>query len=152
MTIAVPNRGLPTVARATKNGLLQPEVSSSHLEACANPTPIQELHNAGSYSVVASLISPVMNALCVNADRTELEPIVYQNRTNIPGADFEDWSSSAYFAGINTSNYTSLDDVFGWEGIDEDASIQWSNAVHARPSRSCYVVESLRFACVLTIA
>lgn len=88
---------------------------------------MQDLQNAGSYTVTARVPSPILTATCVNANRTELAPIVYETwphaiRTNksIDSTDF--WPLRAFNDGSNTNNHTVLDDLFGWRDEQDDAT------------------------------
>lgn len=105
ITIAIPHRGVPATARHADNGIIQP----------------QDLQDAGSYTVTARVAAPILNALCVNANRTELAPIIYETwpyAINVTKSTPEDimrlWPRRAFGTDTNTNNHTVLDDVFGW--------------------------------------
>lgn len=116
ITIAVPHRGVPAAARHPQNNLLQPEDLQG---------------GGGSYSVRASVASFALNVLCVNANRDELEPIVYETWPNAMKMENTSmavnyWPIQAFPDGTNANNKTVLDNVFGWRNEDEDIT-------HARP-------------------
>ncbi|KAH3991709.1 hypothetical protein HBI25_232200 [Parastagonospora nodorum] len=60
MTVAISHVGMSSAALGPRNGLAH----AGYLE------------NAGSYSVKASLITIISNALCINADADELKPLL----------------------------------------------------------------------------
>lgn len=72
---------------------------------------MQDLQNAGSYTVDASVITPAFNALCVNASRSELASIVYETFPQTPvNATYEDFRT----AGGTVYTDTILDEFFDW--------------------------------------
>ncbi|CAO2655079.1 Nn.00g118120.m01.CDS01 [Neocucurbitaria sp. VM-36] len=115
ITIAVPHRGVPDAARTNKNVL-----------------QLDDLSNAGFYTIEAKVASPALNALCVNANTSDLEPIIYATWPN--ARKFENISDINRFwpiesfqdSNINMNNQTALDSVFGWKDENEDRD-------HARP-------------------
>ncbi|KAL6703897.1 hypothetical protein ACN47E_008933 [Coniothyrium glycines] len=115
ITIAVPHRGVPEAVRTSRNILQQDDLS-----------------NAGSYTVSAEVASPAINALCVNANQSDLEPIIYASWPN--ARKFENISDinrywpieSFQDSNTNMNNHTALDDIFGWKDEDVDRD-------HARP-------------------
>ncbi|KAF2844922.1 hypothetical protein T440DRAFT_461331 [Plenodomus tracheiphilus IPT5] len=110
ITIAVPHRGVPAAARHPHNNLLQPEDLQG---------------GGGSYTVRASVASFALNVLCVNANRSELEPIVYETWPNAVKMENTSmavnyWPIQAFPEGTDANNKTVLDDVFGWHDEDDD--------------------------------
>ena len=105
----MPHSGVYQAARDSKNGILQPE----------------ELDGVGEYAIRASVVSPSLNVLCVNLNKTELAPLVYvtwpnatlANSTTNPGRIVA-WSG--YQSEIQLANSTSylnrtvVDDIFEW--------------------------------------
>lgn len=85
----------------------------------------QDLRGAGSYTITTKIPNPVAEAVCVNANKTELEPIVYESwpyairandsrdRANIEKL----WPDLAFGEGssITSDNHTVLDEIFGWQ-------------------------------------
>jgi hypothetical protein len=99
----------------------------------------QDLDNTGSYSVTANVPNIFTNALCVNVNRTELAPIVYETwpNTTLPTTSIDIlrfWPWNAFGGeGQGYNNATVLDDVFGWRN-QKDAK---SNVVNeTRPSKN----------------
>ncbi|KAJ4368480.1 hypothetical protein N0V83_006837 [Neocucurbitaria cava] len=115
ITIAVPHRGVPDAARSNKNVL-----------------QLDDLSNAGFYTIDANVASPAINALCVNANTSDLEPIIYASWPN--ARKFDNISDINRFwpiesfqdSNTNMNNHTTLDSVFGWQDEDKDRD-------HARP-------------------
>lgn len=82
------------------------------------------------------MITPVLNALCVIANRSELEPIVYELEP--PYMDPGLWPMLPLFRpfDVKYNNHTVLDSIFDWHDMyDNDSSTWESRAVHARPGR-----------------
>ncbi|CAN9431250.1 unnamed protein product [Alternaria alternata] len=108
VTMAMPHSGVFAAARDQRNGILQPE----------------ELNSEGTYSLRASVPSPVLNVLCVNMNKTELEPIVYDTWNN-ETVDLLSWGS---LPGIRdnatTTNRTVVDEIFGWD-INDTTTLNW---------------------------
>ncbi|KAM0154321.1 hypothetical protein ACHAQE_000825 [Botrytis cinerea] len=112
VTLAMPHTGVISAATDPINGILQPS----------------DLEGVGEYKVRASVVSPTINVLCVNMNKTELSPIIYvdwpnaitTNSTNVPGQKMA-WGG--YTSEINLQpgqeylNSTAVDDIFGW-GVD----------------------------------
>ncbi|KAF2744436.1 hypothetical protein M011DRAFT_460974 [Sporormia fimetaria CBS 119925] len=103
VTIAVPHRGIPKAIRDPRNKIIQPA----------------DLHGAGAYVVTAQVAAPVFNAMCVDASRDELAPIVYEAWT--PGTDarmddidWDRWSPPDWLDQTPSNNRTVLDRLFGW--------------------------------------
>jgi hypothetical protein len=95
VSLAMPHAGVFEAAHSRRNGILQPE----------------ELNSEGTYSLKASVPSPVMNVLCVNMNKDELAPIVYDtwNDEKVDGSDWDVLRNKA-----TTTNKTKVDDLFGW--------------------------------------
>lgn len=108
VTLAMPHAGVMAAAQDPKNGILQPD----------------DLAGVGQYSLRASVVSPAMNVLCINANASELGPIVYAtwpnaitNDTAIPNQKkpWVNWESDLQVKpGSNYPNTTVLDDLFQW--------------------------------------
>jgi hypothetical protein len=69
ITMAMPHAGVLAASHDPVNGILQPE----------------DLAGVGEYNVRAAVVSPTVNILCVNMNKTELEPLIY---VDWPNADF----------------------------------------------------------------
>lgn len=109
VTLSMPHAGLFTAARASKNGILQPD----------------ELAGVGEYNIQASVVSPTVNVLCANMNKTEIAPLVYTtwpnahttNTTSMPGQVL---AAPGYdndiqlLPGQDYLNSTVLDDIFEW--------------------------------------
>jgi len=75
--------------------------------------------------VRASVANFALDVLCVNANRTELEPLVYETWPNAVKMENTSmavnyWPIQAFPQGTNAINKTALDDLFGWRDEDED--------------------------------
>ncbi|KAF1831557.1 hypothetical protein BDW02DRAFT_600681 [Decorospora gaudefroyi] len=102
VSLAMPHSGVFSAARDQRNGILQPE----------------ELNSEGTYSLRASVPSPVMNVLCVNMDEDELAPIVYDT-WNDELVDINTWGNVPGIRdNATTTNRTVVDDIFGWDVND----------------------------------
>ncbi|KAI0885743.1 uncharacterized protein GGS22DRAFT_199935 [Annulohypoxylon maeteangense] len=108
VTLAMPHAGVYSAATDPRNNILQPD----------------DLAGVGEYSIRASVVSPVVNVMCVNMARAELAPLVYTEwpqartaSTNVPGqrAGVEDWFNDVP-APSDTEwlNRTAVDDIFRW--------------------------------------
>lgn len=104
----MPHAGVLAAAHDPKNTIIQPE----------------DLAGVGQYNVRAAVVSPAVNVLCVNMNRTELAPIIYTewpnantNTTTIPGQKVA-WpgyeSELQVIPGQKYSNATAVDDIFEW--------------------------------------
>jgi hypothetical protein len=95
VSLALPHAGVFEAAHHPRNKILQPE----------------ELNSEGTYSLKASVPSPVMNVLCVNMEKDELAPIVYDTWTDekVDGSNWDNLRNKA-----TTTNKTKVDDLFGW--------------------------------------
>ncbi|KAF1944188.1 hypothetical protein EJ02DRAFT_341468 [Clathrospora elynae] len=98
VSLAMPHAGVFTAARDQRNGIMQPE----------------ELNSEGTYSIRASVPSPVMNVLCANLNEEELKPLVYDTWND----DFVNITTWGNLPGIRdnatTDNKTLVDEIFGW--------------------------------------
>lgn len=101
VSLAMPHAGVFAAARDQRNGILQPE----------------ELDSEGSYTLEASVPSPVMRVLCVNLNRAELEPLVY-DAWNEEVVNATTWTPKLLMANATTTNKTVVDDIFGWTKQD----------------------------------
>ncbi|KAI1424132.1 hypothetical protein F5Y12DRAFT_472510 [Xylaria sp. FL1777] len=107
VTLALPHAGVYAAATDPINGILQPS----------------ELLDIGEYSIRASVVSPVINVLCVNMNEDELKPLVY---TQWPNARIEqtgfpdqwigvaDWQQDVPNSPTEWLNRTVVDDIFKW--------------------------------------
>jgi len=93
--------------------------------------------------VIAAVHSPVLNAFCVNVDRTEIKPLVYDTWPNhgISSTSPKEWADrnwpqNAFPANTDTNNHTDLDDIFDWRDVVEDTGNWKGRAMHARPGNS----------------
>jgi hypothetical protein len=102
VSLAMPHAGVFEAALAARNGILQPE----------------ELNSEGTYSLIASVPSPVMNVLCVNMDKDELAPIVYDAWGTGDVVNITSWTKDLLMAKATTRNKTKVDDIFGWKTDD----------------------------------
>lgn len=109
VTLSMPHAGIFAAARDSKNGILQPE----------------DLDGLGEYSVRASVVSPSVNVLCVNTNKTELDPLIYTswryaNTTNNSDVTGQKMAAPGYLnelqlaPGEDFLNSTVLDDIFEW--------------------------------------
>ena len=109
VTLSMPHAGVFAAARDSKNGILQPE----------------DLDGLGEYSVRASVVSPSINVLCVNTNKTELDPLIYTSWPHANTSDSPDVAGQkipmpGYLnemqlaPGKEFLNSTTLDDIFEW--------------------------------------
>ncbi|KAK7951812.1 uncharacterized protein PG986_007540 [Apiospora aurea] len=108
VTLAMPHPGVYAAATDPRNKILQP----------------RELSGVGEYQIKASVVSPVVNTLCVNLSPRELEPLVYtawpdakRKDSDIPGQSMADpaWLNDIPLADDKTwLNRTAVDDIFRW--------------------------------------
>ncbi|KAK7989565.1 TPR domain-containing protein [Apiospora arundinis] len=108
VTLAMPHPGVYEAAINEKNGILQPN----------------DLSGVGEYRINASVVSPVVNTLCVNLSPAELSPLVYTSwpgaktkDSEIPGQKMADpaWLNYMPIADDKTwLNRTAVDDIFRW--------------------------------------
>jgi hypothetical protein len=97
VSLAMPHSGVFEAAHSPRNEILQPE----------------ELNSEGTYSLRASVPSPVMNVLCVNMDEEELRPIVYDT-WNDEVVNMTTWTDAWLKNNATTTNKTKVDELFGW--------------------------------------
>ncbi|APA07965.1 hypothetical protein sscle_03g027350 [Sclerotinia sclerotiorum 1980 UF-70] len=109
VTLAMPHSGVISAATDQVNSILQPS----------------DLEGVGEYKVRASVVSPTINVLCANMNKTELSPIIYVDwpnavtidSTNVPNQKLA-WAgyTSEIFVepGQEYLNSTVVDDIFGW--------------------------------------
>jgi hypothetical protein len=102
VSLAMPHAGVFEAAHAARNGILQPE----------------ELNSEGTYSLIASVPSPVMNVLCANMNEDELAPIVYDAWGTGDVVNITSWTEKNLMAKATTRNETKVDDIFGWKTDD----------------------------------
>ncbi|KAH8162272.1 hypothetical protein CIB48_g5983 [Xylaria polymorpha] len=105
VTLAMPHAGVYAAATDPINSILQPS----------------ELMGLGEYSIRASVVSPVVNVMCVNMNEDELAPLVYttwpnariKNNPEILGQRIgvSDWERDVTTEWIN---HTVVDDIFKW--------------------------------------
>lgn len=109
VTLAMPHPGVYAAATSPRNGILQPH----------------DLSGVGEYQIEASVVSPVVNTMCVNLSPHELEPLVYtawpgankKASEEIPGQFVPDqaWMDDMPIADEETwLNRTAVDDIFRW--------------------------------------
>lgn len=109
VTLSMPHAGVFAAARASKNGILQPE----------------ELAGVGEYNIEASVVSPTMNVLCANMNKTEIAPLIYTTWPNATMANTSTMPDQAVaFPGYQDDiqllpgqtylNSTVVDDIFEW--------------------------------------
>lgn len=96
VSLAMPHSGVFAAARDQRNGIMQPE----------------ELNSEGTYSLRASVPSPVMNVLCANMNSEELQPIIYDEWPNNETVNINTWATLRNNA--TTNNKTQVDSIFGW--------------------------------------
>ncbi|KAI0201973.1 hypothetical protein F4808DRAFT_459357 [Astrocystis sublimbata] len=105
VTLAMPHAGVYAAATDPMNGILQPN----------------DLMGLGEYSIKASVVSPVVNVMCVNMNKHELAPLIYTTwpnaRTDNTGIanqtiGLSDWQDSVPY---NWYNYTVVDKIFKWQ-------------------------------------
>ena len=110
VSLAMPHPGVYGAATSAKNGILQPD----------------ELAGVGEYSVRAGVVSPSINVMCVNMDKSELAPLVYTewgdhaltNDTAVPDQKigWEGWQTQVPKYGEEGEylNETEVDHIFRW--------------------------------------
>ncbi|TVY73150.1 hypothetical protein LSUE1_G006034 [Lachnellula suecica] len=109
ISLAMPHAGVLAAALNPRNAILQPD----------------DLAGLGQYSLQASVVSPVVNVLCINMNKTELAPLVYvtwpnattTNVSTVPGQKMA-WpgyeGDSQVLPGKQYANSTVVDDLFWW--------------------------------------
>ena len=109
VTLSMPHAGIFDAARAPQNGVLQPE----------------ELAGVGEYSIEAAVVSPSLNVLCANLNKTELAPLIYTefpdaittNTCGIPDQlqAYDGFANDVQvIPGKDYLNSTVVDDIFEW--------------------------------------
>jgi len=101
VSLAMPHASVFSAARYGENNIMQPE----------------ELNSEGTYSLRASVPSPVMNVLCANLNEEELSPIIYNKWPNNKDVTMENWDKLRDNA--TTKNKTVVDEIFGWKKKDD---------------------------------
>jgi hypothetical protein len=104
VSLAMPHAGVFAAARYGENDIMQPE----------------ELNSEGTYSLRASVPSPVLNVLCANMNETEMAPIVYDMWPNSETVNMTSWVSTGIQANATTKNNTVVDKLFGWTKKDNE--------------------------------
>lgn len=106
VTMAMPHPGVYAAAADPTNSILQPT----------------DLDGVGEYMIHASVVSPVVNVMCVNMDQDELAPLVYttwpnakSNTTVVPkqSVGYPGWQNDVP-PFPNWLNSTVVDDIFRW--------------------------------------
>ncbi|KAF6819520.1 hypothetical protein CSOJ01_01263 [Colletotrichum sojae] len=108
VTLAMPHPGVYDAATNPVNGILQPN----------------DLSGVGEYSLKASVVSPVINVMCVNMAQDELSPLVYtewpnsrKENTTVEGqkTGSAGWDEEVpVYSETEWLNRTVVDDVFRW--------------------------------------
>jgi hypothetical protein len=108
VSLAMPHAGVFAAARDPGNGILQPE----------------ELDSEGTYTLEASVPTPVMKVLCANLNREELAPLVFQTWTD-EVVNATTWTPEKLMARATTRNNTVVDDIFGWTKEDNETMLDY---------------------------
>ncbi|KAG6094585.1 hypothetical protein E4U31_006198 [Claviceps sp. LM219 group G6] len=104
VTMAMPHPGVYAAAITPENGIMQPA----------------ELDGVGEYTILAGVVSPAVNVMCVNMDREELAPLVYTEwpNSNRSRSHTDEWLDSVPpILGPGKSenfNRTVVDEIFRW--------------------------------------
>lgn len=112
VTMAMPHPGVASAAVLPVNGILQPD----------------ELSGVGEYAIRAGVVSPAVNAMCVNMSPDELAPLVYtewpDSKNNETGVGdqligWQEWEEDVPKPVDKSGkedylNRTDLDDIFRW--------------------------------------
>ncbi|TDZ41326.1 hypothetical protein CTRI78_v009725 [Colletotrichum trifolii] len=108
VTLAMPHPGVYAAATHPVNKILQPD----------------DLSGVGEYAIKASVVSPVINVLCVNAAEDDLAPLIYTKwngstveRTGVGEqvTGHSEWAGEVPPAADDEwLNRTVLDDIFHW--------------------------------------
>ncbi|KAH8717053.1 hypothetical protein GQ44DRAFT_624203 [Phaeosphaeriaceae sp. PMI808] len=98
VSLAMPHSGVFEAAHSPRNGILQPE----------------ELNSEGTYSIRASVLSPVLNVICVNMNEDELKPIVFDT-WNDEVVNITTWTPALLQKNATTTAKTVVDEIFGWK-------------------------------------
>jgi hypothetical protein len=81
-----------------------------------------------------------INSLCVNANRTELAPLVYETWPDAVHYNSSDWISTpiqGLFTANASNNDTVLDSIFGWKNY----SLEDLDIAHTRPSKQYSILQ-----------
>jgi len=118
VSLAMPHAGVSAAARDARNEIVQPN----------------ELDGVGIYDLVASVPSPVIHVMCVNMNKAELAPIVWEgfkksNKLNI--GSFKTWSETVNWTDFALNNKTVVDKLFRW-GEPDDFNIVQTAPVFAK--------------------
>jgi hypothetical protein len=108
VSLAMPHAGVFAAARDQRNGILQPE----------------ELDSEGTYTLEASVPSPIMKVLCANLKKEELAPLVFQEWTD-EIVNATSWTQDKLMAKATTRNKTVVDDIFGWTKEDNETMLDY---------------------------
>lgn len=106
VSMAMPHPGVFKASIEPRNNILQPE----------------DLDGLGIYSLHASAPSPVINVLCANMNKEELQPLVYQEwpLVNEPFTELDPpWPDNK---AADHQNKTVVDDIFGWDATGPKGS------------------------------
>lgn len=128
VSMAMPHSGVFSAARYGENNIMQPE----------------ELNSEGTYSLRASVPSPVMNVLCANLNETELAPIVYDAWPNNETVTGLNWS--VLQANATTKNDTVVDELFGWTKKDDKKMLDYPPVFPRYPAAFNTVMNHTSFA------
>ncbi|KAG6168706.1 hypothetical protein E4U51_001999 [Claviceps purpurea] len=100
-TMAMPHPGVYAAATAPENNIMQPA----------------DLAGVGEYAILAGVVSPTVNVMCVNMDREELAPLVYTEwpNNNSSLSQTEEWQEAVpRISGSEYLNRTVVDEIFRW--------------------------------------
>ncbi|KAJ4356262.1 uncharacterized protein N0V89_004293 [Didymosphaeria variabile] len=112
VSLAMPHAGVFSAARYGENDIMQPE----------------ELNSEGTYSLRASVPSPVLNVLCANLNETEMAPIVYNMWPNSEEVTITNWNDDPTVGikgNATTKNNTVVDELFGWTKKDDKSMVDY---------------------------
>ncbi|KAG6024121.1 hypothetical protein E4U19_003959 [Claviceps sp. Clav32 group G5] len=104
VTMAMPHPGVYAAATAPENNIMQPV----------------EMAGVGEYKIMAGVVSPTVNVMCVNMDTEDLAPIVYTEwpNSNLSRSHTDEWLDSVPpILGPGKSenfNRTVVDEIFRW--------------------------------------
>jgi hypothetical protein len=129
VSLALPHIGVSSATRDTRNYMPRSDTSDS-IEA---------------YSLWASVPSPVIKVLCVQMNKTELEPIVYDTWNN-ETVDMLSWISPGIRDNATAWNKTAVDDLFGWSTEDEYNTVKYPPVFPKYPLPFNTIVNDTSFA------
>ena len=112
-TMALPHSGIFEIPQIPKNNMLSQassDVGSRHSTSCSILTFIKGF---GEVTIDASVVSPALNVLCVNASRKELASIVYEEFQDGIQLNTTTWPVNSTIPS-DFQNRTDLDDLFGF--------------------------------------